>query len=201
MIVPCIAFVLVGIFFSVAYLAFYRPLHSRPYPGQILDVIPVVANVNLAELERWVSQEMSDQISERLTPREQRLARRERRKVIAEKLAPAEANARLCLASIRPEMRMIRGKPAGPRSERDRLTEDLFEQAQYCCLLLTFAKISRTLLPWDVERMVKFHRDVVLQEVRQLFLVFLRLTETYGEHHKSNLLACLDCWELDEEFS
>jgi hypothetical protein len=199
MIVPCVAVLLVGSFFAVVYLAIYRPLFSQPYPGEILDTIGVVANVRLTELELWVSKEMSDRITERLTPREQRIARRERRKIIAERLAPAESNARLCLASIGPEVRMLRGKPAGPRSERDRLMEELFEQAQYCCLLLTFAKVSRTLLPWDVDRMIRFHREVVLQEVRQLLLVFLRLTETYGHHYRENLLACLDCWELDEE--
>ena len=200
MIVPYIAFLLLGLVFLLVYLAIYRPLHSRAYPGEIVDAIPAVANVKLRELERWVSQELNDQIAERLTPREQRIARRELRKVIAERLAPAEANARLCLAAVRPEVRMLRGKPAGPRSERERLLEDLFEQSQYCCLLLTFAKASRTLLPWDVERMIRFHRDVVVIEVRQLFLLFLRLTSTYGDHHRSNLLACLDCWELDEEY-
>lgn len=200
MVVPFVAFLLLGTFFALVYIALYRPLFSQPYPGQIVDVIPAVANVKLTELERWLSQELSNQIADKLTPREQRIARQQRRRIIGDRLAPVEANARLCLASLRPEVRMLRRKQPGPRSERDRLTESLFERSEYCCLLLTFARVSRVLMPWDVDRMITFHRDVVLQEVRQFLLAFLRLAGAYGEHRRENLLASLDCWELDESY-
>jgi hypothetical protein len=193
-------YALAGLLFLVIYFGIYRPLYSAPFPGELLDVIPAVAGIRLAELERYVSEEMTVLMAESLTPREQRIARKRRRQVISAGLAPIEADARLCLAFSRPKVRQLRNQPPGPRSERDRLIEDLFEQAQYCCLLLTFAKVSRTLMPWDAGRMITFHREIVLKEVRRLLLVFLQLSGTYGEHHRSNLLACLDCWELDEEF-
>lgn len=199
MIISCVAFLLLVLALSLLYFAIYRPLYHHPFPGEIVDVIPAVSAVSLAELERWVSEEMSDLMAQRLTLREQRLARRRRRRVIAERLAPVEANARLVLAFTRYQVRAIRSKPPGPRSERDQLMEVLFERAQYCCLLLTFAKASRAILPWDTQRLIKFHREMVMNEVRELLLLFLKLSATYGGHCRENLLAALDVWELAEE--
>ncbi len=199
MIVPCAACVLIVLGFLLFYFAIYRPLYSHPYPGELVDVIPMVSNVRLVELERLVSEEMSDLMIRTLTPREQRKARRGRRRAISDLLVPVEANARLCLAFTRPEVRLLRSKAPGPRSERDRLMEELFERSQYCCLLLTFAKATRTFLPWDVERMVRFHRETVMEEVRKVMLLFLKLGETYGDYCRENLLVALDAWELEEE--
>lgn len=199
MIISCVAFLLLVLALSLLYFAIYRPLYCHPFPGEIVDVIPVVSAVSLAELERWVSEEMSDLMAQRLTLREQRLARRRRRRLIAERLAPVEANARLVLAFTRYQVRAIRSKPPGPRSERDQLMEVLFERAQYCCLLLTFAKASRAILPWDTQRLIKFHREMVMNDVRELLLLFLKLSATYGGHCRDNLLAALDVWELAEE--
>jgi hypothetical protein len=198
--------------FSLIYFGFYRPLFSHPYPGEFNDVIPAVSNIRLAELERWVSEEMSTLIAGTLSPREQRLARRRRRQMISDRLAPAEANARLCLAFTRPQVRRLRSKPSecryarrhrasgvlpARRSERDRLLEELFERSQHCCLLLILAKVIR-MLPWDRERMIRFHRETVVREIREFLLVFVRFAGTYGDYQRDNLLACLDCWELDE---
>lgn len=201
--------------FSLVYFGLYRPLYSDPYPGDLVDMIPAVLNVRLAELERWVSEEMSVLLVGTLSPREQRLARRRRWQMISDRLAPAEANARLCLAFTRPQVKRLRSKPLecrygrrhrangvllARRPERDRLLEDLFEHAQYCCLLLTFAKAIRVFMPWDRERMIRFHRETVVREVREFLLVFLRFAGTYGDYQRDNLLACLDCWELDEGY-
>jgi hypothetical protein len=199
MIVACVACLLLALAFSLLYFALYRPLYSHPYPGEIVDVIPAVSTINLLELERWVSEEMSDLMVHKLTPREQRIARRRRRQMIADRLAPVEANARLLLAFTRHQVRSIRSRPPGPRSERDRLMEDLFERSQYSCLLLTFAKASRIFLPWDTRRLINFHREIVTNEVRELLLLFLKLSGTYGEYCRENLLAALDVWELAEE--
>lgn len=199
MIVTCIGGLLLAWAFSLLYFALYRPLYSHPYPGEIVDVIPAVLTINLLELERWVSEEMSDLMAQKLTPREQRIARRRRRQVIADRLVPVEANARLLLAFTRHQVRSMRSKPPGPRSERDRLMEDLFERSQYCCLLLTFARASRIFMPWDTQRLITFHREIVRNDVRELLLLFLKLGGTYGEYCRDNLLAALDVWELAEE--
>lgn len=199
MIVICIACLLLALAFVVLYLALYRPLYSHPYPGELLDVIPAVWSMNLAELERWVSEEMSKLLAQKLTPRGQRMAERRRRKMIAERLAPVEANARLILAFTRQQVRVLRSKPLGPRSERDRLIEQLFDRAQYCCLLLNFAKASRIFMPWDTRRLIQFHRKIVTNEVPELLRLFLKLSGTYGEYCRENLLAALDVWELAEE--
>lgn len=199
MIVAGTVYLVAFLIFLLIYVGIYRPLYSHPFPGEIVDVIPAVSAISLAELERWVSEEMSDIMAQRLTPREQRIARRRRRQVIAERLAPVEANARLLLAFTRHQVRSTRSKPPGPRSERDRLMEVLFERAQYCCLLLTFAKVSRAIMPWDTQRLIKFHREMVMNEVRELLLLFLKLSATYGGHCRENLLAALDVWELAEE--
>ena len=199
MIVTVVACLLSALIFALLYIALYRPLYSHPYPGEIIDVIPAASSVSLAELERWVSEELSTIMARRLTPREQRLASRRRRKIIAERLVPVEANARLILAFTRQQVRMLRSRPPGPRSERDRLMEELFHHAQYCCLLLTFAKGSRIFMPWDTRRLIKFHRDIVMNEIRELLLLFLNVSATYGERYRDNLLAALDVWELAEE--
>lgn len=183
----------------VCYFAVYRPLHSQPFPGELVDVIPAVSAISLVELERWVSEEMTTLMAQTLTPREQRIARRRRRQVIADRLAPVEANARLVLAFARYQVRSIRTRPPGPRSERDRLLEVLFDRAHYCCLLLTFAKAGRVILRWDTGRLIRFHREIVMNEVRELLLLFLKLSATYGEHCRENLLAALDVWELAED--
>jgi hypothetical protein len=199
MIVACTVYVVAFAIFLLIYFGIYRPLYSYPFPGEIADVIPAVSSIRLAELERWVSEEMCDLMAQKLTPREQRKARNRRRKMIAERLIPVEANARLLLAFTRHEVRSIRNKPPGPRSERDRLMENLFERAQYCCLLLTFAKASRIFMPWDTRRLIKFHREMVMNDVRELLLLFLKLSATYGEYCRENLLVALDVWELAEE--
>jgi hypothetical protein len=199
MIIICAAYGVAVIIFALVYFGIYRPLYSESFPGEIIDVIPAFSTVGLVELERWVSDEMSSLMVQRLTPREQRVARRRRRQIIAERLAPVEANARLILAFTRQQTRVIRSKPPGPRSERDRLMEQLFERSQYCCLLLTFARASRILMPWDTGRLIQFHRGIVVKEVRELLLMFMKLSATYGEHCRENLLAALDVWELAEE--
>jgi hypothetical protein len=208
MIVVFCVLCLLGIsIFSVIYFGFYRPLFSHPYPGELADVISAVVNVRLVELERIVSEEMSARIAETLTPREQRLAKRNRIRGISDRLAPVEANASLCVAFTRPQVRRLRKKRQGPKacrrrslSERDRLLEELFELAQDCCLLLSFAKAVRVLMPWDRERMIRFHRETVLPEVRNFLRVFVQYAGTFGEVERDNLLAWLDCWELDEGY-
>src|SRR6185437_876777 len=199
MIIACAVYVVAFAIFLLIYFGIYRPLYSYPFPGEIADVIPAVSSIRLAELERWVSEEMCDLMAQKLTPREQRKTRNRRRKMLAERLIPVEANARLLLAFTRHEVTFIRNKPPGPRSERDRLVENLFERAQYCCLLLTFAKASRIFMPWDTQRLIKFHREMVMNDVRELLLVFLKLSATYGEYCRENLLVALDVWELAEE--
>jgi len=199
MIVACAACLLLILAFLLLYFILYRPLYSQPFPGEMLDVIAAVSNIRLVELERWVSEEMSDLMATKLTPRELRMARRRRRQMIADRLAPVEVNSRLFLAFARQQMKSVRSKPPGPRSERDRLMEELFERSQYCCLLLTFAKASRVFMPWDVQRQIKFHRETVVKEVRELLLLFLKLSATYGECCHDNLLAALDVWELADE--
>ena len=199
MIVASVLYAVAFLVFLLIYFGIYRPLFSHSFPGDMIDVIPAVSTVGLAELGRWVSEEMSSFMAQRLTPREQRMARRRRRKIIADRLAPVEANAKLIFAFTRQQVRILRSKPPGPRSERDRLMEQLFQHAQYCCLLLTFAKASRIFMPWDTHRLIKFHRDIVMNEIRELLLLFLNLSATYGEHYRENLLAALDVWELAEE--
>ena len=194
-------------FFLLLYFGLYRPLYSHAYPGELEDVISAVSNVRLVELERLVSEEMSARIEETLSPREQRLAKRNRSRAISDRLAPVEANASLCVAFARPQVRLLRRKHSGPkacrrhsRSERDRLLEELFELAQDCCLLLIFAKAVRLFMPWDRERMIRFHRESVLPEVRDFLRVFVQYAGTFGEVERENLLAWLDCWELAEGY-
>jgi hypothetical protein len=194
-------------FFSLIYFGFYRPLFSHPYPGEFADVISAVSNVRLVELERLVSEEMSARIAETLSPREQRLARRGRRQAISDRLAPVEANASLCVAFTRPQVRLLRNKRPKPqacrtrsRSERDRLLEELFKLSQDCCLLLIVAKAVRVFMPWDRERMIRFHRETVLPEVREFLRVFVEYAGTFGDYQRENLLTWLDCWELDQGY-
>lgn len=199
MIAASVLYAVAFLLFLLIYVVIYRPLYSHPFPGDMIDLIPAVSTVGLAELERWVSEEMSNLIAQKLTPREQRIAERRRRQMIADRLAPVEANARLILAFTRQQARILRSKPPGPRSERDRLMEQLFECAQYCCLVLNFAKISRMFMPWDTRRLIQFHRQIVMNDVREFLLLFLQLSATYGEYCRENLLAALDVWELAEE--
>jgi hypothetical protein len=194
-------------FFLLLYFGLYRPLYSQPYPGELADVISAVSNVRLLELERLVSDEMSARIAETLSPREQRLAKRNRSRAISDRLAPVEANASLCVAFARPHVRLLRRKRQGAKacrrrsqSERDRLLEELFKLAQDCCLLLIFAKATRIFMPWDRERMIRFHRETVLPEVRDFLRAFVQYAGTFGEVERENLLAWLDCWELDEGY-
>lgn len=142
---------------------------------------------------------MTQLIRTTLSPKEQRLITRRRPRMIGWELEPFEANARLVLAFARPQMRVLRRKQPGPRSERDRLIEELFERSKYCCLLLIFAKVTRIFMRWDRERMLRFHRETVLMELRDMLAALLRLAGTYAEHYQDNLLAWLDCWELSEE--
>jgi hypothetical protein len=206
-VVFCALCVLAISLFSLIYFAVYRPLYSEPYPGELADVISAVSGVRLVEFERLVSQEMSARIAETLSPREQRLARRRRRQAISDRLAPVEANASLCVAFTRPQVRLLRRKRPGRqacrgrlRSERDRLLEELFKLSQDCCLLLIFAKAVRVFMPWDRERMIRFHRETVLPEVRQFLRVFVEYAGTFGDCQRENLLTWLDCWELDKGY-
>ncbi len=199
MVVACASYIIAGLIFLFIYVAFYRPLLSHPYPGDMRDVISAVSAIRLGELERWVSQEMTDFMESTLTPREQRIIRRRRRIMISERLAPIESNARLYLAFTRYQLRRLQMKPAGPRSQRDRLMQEAFDKGRSCCLVLMFAKATRTFMAWDNERLLKFHRETVLEEVREHMLLFLQLSATYGERHRDNLLNFLDAWELDEE--
>jgi hypothetical protein len=181
------------------YFAFYLPLLSEPYPGGIAEVVRGVRNVKLVELRHLVSQEMTEQIAQYCEWERKKLTRW-RPKAIAERLEPAEANVRLCLAFARWEFRKIRKKPAGPRSEQERLIEELYRQAQVCSMALMFAKVIRVLAFWDTERLIRFHREVVLDELRACLFVLLQVAGTYGRHHRENMLAWLDCWELDDDY-
>jgi hypothetical protein len=194
-------------FFLLLYFWLYRPLYSHPYPGELADVISTVSSVRLVELERMVSEEMSARIAETLSPKEQRLAKRNRSRAISDRLAPVEANASLCVAFTRPQVRLLRKKGPGrqacrrrSQSERDRLLEELFKLSQDCCLLLIFAKAIRVFMPWDRERMIRFHRETVLPEVRDFLRVFVEYAGTFGDCQRENLLTWLDCWELDEGY-
>lgn len=201
MIVACAAYLVAFVIFLLIYFGFYRPLFCQHFPGEINDLISVVPSIPLVELERWVSEEMSDLMVRKLTPKEQRKARNGRRKMIAERLIPVEMSATLVLAFTRQEVRSIRNRPPGPRSERDRLMESLFERSQHFCLMLTFAKATRLFMPWDTQRLIKFHREMVMNEVRDFLILFLKLSATYGELCRENLIAALDVWELAEESS
>jgi hypothetical protein len=77
--------------------------------------------------------------------------------------------------------------------------EELYERCQYCCMLLAFAKASRIVLAWDTQRLIKFHRAIVMNEIRAMLVLFLRLSATYGERCRENLLMALDVWELAED--
>jgi hypothetical protein len=200
MIVLFAFYLLVALAFLLVHAAIYRPLFSRHYPGEFDDVIPSVSGVRLTQLQHWVSDEMTELIRTTLSPKEQRLITWRRPRMIARELEPFEANARLLLAFSRPQMRLLRRKPPGPRSERDRLIAELYQRSRYCCLLLSFAKMSRFVLRWDRQRMIRFHRETVVAELREMLTVLLRLAETYAEHRRDNLLAWLDCWELSEEY-
>jgi hypothetical protein len=200
-------YLLVILVFALFYYTVYRPLYSRAYPGELADVISAVSNVRLVELERMVSEEMSTRIAETLSPREQRLAKRNRIRAISDRLAAVEANASLCVAFTRPQVRLLRRNRQGAkacrrrsRSERDRLLEELFKLSQDCCLLLIFARAVRVLMPWDRERMIRFHRETVLPEVRDFLRVFVEYAGTFGDCQRENLLTWLDCWELDEGY-
>jgi hypothetical protein len=155
--------------------------------------------VKWLELQTLVSQEMSDRIAEH-SAWERRKLTRWRPWAIADRLSPAEANVRLCLAFARWEARKIRKKRPGPRSERERLLADLYRQAQSCSLALMFARFSRVLAFWDTERLIRFHREVVVEEVRSLLLLLLKVAGTYGDHHRENMMSWLDCWELYDEY-
>lgn len=184
---------------GVVYFAVYLPLLSQPYPGDISDVVHMVTNIQMLELENLVSHEMSDRIA-KSAAWERRKLTRWRPRAIGERLLPAEANVRLGLAFTRWEARKIRKKLPGPRSEQDRLLEELYQQAQLCSLALMFAKFGRVLAFWDTERLIRFHREVVLEELRNFLLLFLKVAGTYGGNHRENMLAWLDVWELYEEY-
>lgn len=95
----------------------------------------------------------------------------------------------------------VRGNDPTEFSEREWLLQEVFERAQSCSLLLTFAKATRFLMPWDVQRFLKFHRETVMHEIRELMVVFVKLSGTYGEHHRENLLTALDAWDLIDEIT
>jgi hypothetical protein len=184
---------------AFAYFGVYRPLASFPEQETLRDVIAMARSIRLPELEILVSNEMSSRMSRSLTPSEQRKLRRERRRAISLRMAPVEFDAGLFLAFTRRKAVKLRKEDPGTYTESDWLIQEAFERARSCCLLLAFAKAVRALLPWDARRWIVFHRETILVEVRELLLVFLRLTETYGAHHRENLLAVLDVWELAEE--
>lgn len=185
--------------FLVIYLGVYRPLFPHRDPGDIGDVIAVVQSVRLQELERLLSDEMSELMSRGLTESEQRRAQRERRRAVSARLEPLTINVRLCLAFTREKVADIRGVDPEAFTERQWLLQHALQKAQSCSLLLTFAKATRLLMPWDVQRFLKFHRETVMHEIRELMVLFVRLSGTYGEHHRENLLAALDAWELVDE--
>lgn len=193
-----VLYLVAGAIFLLIYLAVYRPLFSHPDPGEIGELIAVLQNVRLQELDRLLSDEMSNLISHDLTLSEQRTARRERRLAISARLDPIEMNVRLCLTFTRRKAMDVRGNDPEAFTEREWLLQHVFEKAQSCSLILTFAKASRFLVPWDVKRFLRFHREI-MHEIRELIILFVKLSETYGEHHRENLLAALDCWELVDE--
>lgn len=192
-------YLFVALAFLLVHAVIYRPLFSRHYPGEFVDIVRAVSAVRLTELQNLVSKEMTELIRTRLSPKEQRLITRRRPRMIGWQLEPFEANARLLLAFSRPQMRVLRRKSPGPRSERERLIEELFDRSKHCCLLLIFAKIARILMRWDGERLIRFHRETVVVELRAMLAALLRLAGTYAEHYQDNLLAWLDCWELSED--
>jgi len=191
---------LIGVMvFLLIYLGVYRPLFSHRDPGDIGDVIAAVHNVRLQELDRLLSDEMSELMAHSLTPSKQRRAQRGRRLAISARLKPIEMDVRLCLAFSQRRAMEIRGNDPEAFTDRQWLLQEVFERAQSCSLLLTFAKATRCLVPWDVQRLLLFHRETVMHEVRELMVLFVRLSETYGEHHRDNLLAALDAWDLIDE--
>lgn len=193
-----VLYLVAGAIFLLIYFAVYRPLFSHPDAGDIGDVIAVVQNVRLQELDRLLSEEMSQLMLRDLTPSEQRRARRERRLAISARLKPIELDVRLCLAFTRSKAMEIRGNDPEAFTDRQWLLQHVFEKAQSCSLILTFAKASRFLVPWDVQRFLTFHREI-MHEIRELLVLFVKLSETYGDHHRDNLLAALDAWELVDE--
>jgi hypothetical protein len=194
-----VAYLFAATVFLVIYLGVYRPLFPFRDPGKIGDVIAAVQTVRLQELERLLSDEMSTLMSRDLTPSEQRRAQRERRRAISARLEPLTTNVRLCLAFTRKKAMEIRGTDPEAFTEREWLLQHAFQKAQSCSLLLAFAKATRLLMPWDVQRFLKFHRETVIHEIREVMVLFVKLSETYGEHHRENLLAAMDAWELIDE--
>lgn len=194
-----LAYLFAAMVFLLIYLGIYRPLFPCREPGNIGDVIAVVQNVKLQELERLLSDEMSSLLLRDLTPAEQRRAQRERRRAISARLEPLTTNVRLCLAFTRRKAIELRGIDPGTYTERQWLLQHAFQKAQSCSLLLAFAKATRLLMPWDVKKFVRFHRETVIHEIREVMVLFVKLSETYGEHHRENLLAALDAWELVDE--
>ena len=192
-------YLIAGGIFVLLYLAIYRPLFSHRDPGEIGDVIAVVQNVRLQELDRLLSDEMSELMSRSVIPTKQRRAQRERRLAISARLKPIEIDVKLCLAFTEKRAMQIRGNDPASFTDREWLLQEVFDRAQSCSLVLTFAKATRFLVPWDVQRLLLFHRETVMHEVRELMVLFVRLSETYGEHHRDNLLAALDAWDLIDE--
>jgi hypothetical protein len=194
-----VLYLVASVIFLLIYICIYRPLFSHADPGGIGDVIAITQNLRLQELERLVSTEMTYLISRELSAKRQKKASRERCRAISDRLVPVEADVRLYLAFTRRKAMEIRRKDPAMYTDREWLLQEVFEKAQSCCLVLTFAKASRMFMPWDVQRFLEFHRETVMQETRELMVLFLKLSETYGDHHRENLLAALDAWDLAEE--
>jgi hypothetical protein len=184
--------------FVLIYLGIYTPLFSHFDPGEISDVILAVKSVRLREIDRLLSEEMSMLMAHKVAGVRGPIVQLRRRRAISVRLESVEANVGLFLAFSRRRALKIRRWDPETYSDQEWLLQDVFEKARGCILVLTFAKAVRTFLPWDMERLLNFHRETVMGEVRELMVLFLRLSETYGEWHRENLLTMLEAWELEE---
>lgn len=185
--------------FMIVYFGIYRPLLSHPDPGDMGELVVAVKEARLLELERLLSEEMTKLIALEVDGLKRLIVHLRRQRAISARLEPVETDVGLFLAFTRRKALKIRKWDPATYSDQEWLLQDVFEKARDCMLVLTFAKVARTLLPWDMERLLQFHREIVMQQVRELMLLFLKLSATYGEWHKENLLAMLDAWELAGE--
>lgn len=192
----------------VAYIAIYRLVVARA-PRQIGDLIAVVQQVKLHELENLLSLEMNDLMMQRLTRKELRSAEQDLWNMVSARMKALEADVRLILAFTQRQVALFDAEPLTHDDERRELLQGILHKAKLCFFVMLLAaakrrmlmlrRWSRGMLYWNTRSLAVLHRETVIREFKQLALLFLRLCESYGQHHSENLLAALDSWDLAEE--
>jgi hypothetical protein len=193
----------------VAYICIYRftVVHA---PHEIGDLIAVVQDVKLRELDNLLSLEMNDLMLNRLTRKQLRTAEQQLWNMVSARMKALENDVRLILAFTQRQVALFDADPLAYDEERRELLQGILHKAKLCFFvmllasmkrrLLLFSRLSLGVLHWNTRNLAVLHRETVITEFKQLALLFLRLCETYGQHHSENLLAALDTWELAEEY-